>query len=165
MYIANAATITPSAAKFLDGSAAAPHKEKLDQEDFLKLLTAQLTAQDPLKPMTDTQFISQMANFSSLEQMRTLAADFADFSSTQLLGKTVTLIQKGKEITGPVTEIKIDAGLARLVIDGKAYDPADVIRISGTLAPPATPPPPPAADPTPEPTPDPAPELTSDPAP
>ena len=45
----------------------------LGADDFMKLLTTQLTSQDPMNPMKDTEFISQMANFTSLEQMRTLS--------------------------------------------------------------------------------------------
>ena len=73
-------------------------KQTLDVNDFLKLITVQLSNQDPLKPMEDTQFISQMANFSSLQQMQVLSKDFENFSSsaTQMnaqnyLGKTVTI--------------------------------------------------------------------------
>ncbi|NOZ86302.1 MAG: flagellar hook assembly protein FlgD [Deltaproteobacteria bacterium] len=41
----------------------------MGKEDFLKLLTTQLTHQDPLNPMDNTQFVAQLAQFSSLEQM------------------------------------------------------------------------------------------------
>lgn len=52
----------------------------LDKDAFLRLLTTQLSNQDPLNPMEDREFIAQLAQFSSLEQMQNLNKTFIDTS-------------------------------------------------------------------------------------
>ena len=66
-------------------------KNELGKDDFLKLLVAELRYQDPMSPMQDKEFIAQMAQFSSLEQMqnlnKTMENGLAAINATQeLLG-------------------------------------------------------------------------------
>lgn len=71
---------------------------ELGKDDFLKLLITQLSNQDPTNPMENTEFISQMAQFSSLEQMTNMSTAFNKMASfinsseaASTLGKTVEL--------------------------------------------------------------------------
>ena len=110
--------------------------KSLDVNDFLKLITVQLTSQDPMKPMEETQFISQMANFTSLEQMRTLSKNFESFSSEQrissaqdYLGKIVSGSTPTGEVSGEVSSITLADGVPKISIGGTNYDPASVTKI------------------------------------
>ncbi len=136
------------AASFLNPEAVAREtgKQTLNVDDFLHLITVQLTSQDPMKPMEDTQFISQMASFTSLEQMQTLSKDFAAFSSSQqalsaqnYLGKIVTISTEAGNITGPVTKVSFGGETPLLSVNGGDFDPADVISVSSASAAPAAP--------------------------
>ena len=84
--------------------------KNLGVNDFLKLITVQLTSQDPLKPMEDTQFISQMASFTSLEQMQALSKNFSDFTSQQELSRAQDYL--GKTVTIATTNAQMDQAYA-----------------------------------------------------
>ena len=109
----------------------------LGQEDFLKLLAVQFSSQDPLKPMEDTDFIAQMANFSALEIQNGMSASLARLSSSQqlsgaqsLLGKSVEVLDTdGRPTSGLVTSVRTDGENTRITLNGKEYDFASVRRV------------------------------------
>lgn len=78
--------------------------DTLGKDAFLKLLIAELSNQDPLNPMEDREFVSQMATFSSLEQMQNMnstlesMAEANKFSAVQYIGKAVAFTKgEGEE--------------------------------------------------------------------
>ena len=82
---------------------------ELGKDDFLKLLITQLSNQDPTSPMENTEFIAQMAQFSSLEQMTNMSSSFSKMASfinsseaASTLGKTVELNIGEASVTGVV---------------------------------------------------------------
>lgn len=112
-------------------------QQELGSSDFLFLLTQQLANQDPLKPMEDTEFIAQMASFSSLEQMQTLNDSFASFAGSQrlsaaqtYLGREVTVFDGQTEISGVVDSVADLNEQIILTVDGVEYPTTAVTRIS-----------------------------------
>src|SRR4051794_7283272 len=74
--------------------------DNLGKDDFLKLLMTQLQNQDPTSPMDDTEFISQMATFSSLEQVSNISTTLDKFVSLQQQNSLMSYNQfVGKEVT------------------------------------------------------------------
>lgn len=65
-------------------------KSAWDQDMFLKVLVAQMSNQDPMNPQTDNEFIGQMAQFSSLEQMTKLNSSMTQMQAYNLVGKYVS---------------------------------------------------------------------------
>ena len=113
-------------------------ESQLNMDDFLKLLTSQLQYQDPLEPMKDTEFVAQMASFSSLDQMSSLNKNFESFMQGQMdhsvqnyLGKVVTT--KGEDGStngsGVVTAVSHQGGEMKLTIGNREYSPASVVRV------------------------------------
>lgn len=83
----------------------------LDKDDFLKILMNQLQNQDPLDPMDDKEFTSQMADFSSLEQMMNMGESVEKLAENQTFSPVVQNSHMiGKEVTYPVETEETDDG-------------------------------------------------------
>lgn len=125
-------------ADYIPGADRVP-KKALDQYDFFKLLAVQFASQDPLKPMEDTSFIAQMANFTALENSAELARAFADFSQIQgfvsaqnLLGRQVAVLDPANpdaEVTGVVTAVFSDDGDTKVTVNGTDFAVSSVRRV------------------------------------
>lgn len=117
-----------------DGASRTP-VQTLGQGDFLKLLVTQMTQQDPMNPVKDTEFISQMASFSALEQSKTMAQDMAQLRAAGLLGQSVTVQDDASVdgvLTGIVNSVEIFDGKPVLVVDGRGYELKDVLSVAPT---------------------------------
>lgn len=108
-------------------------KDQMGKDEFLKLLTVQLSKQDPLSPMKNTEFIAQMAQFTSLEQIKNLNGevgnlrkDFLSMQSLQLVGKTVSFFnEKEGDYKTDVVE-KIDRKKNKVYVSGQYIDLKDI---------------------------------------
>jgi flagellar basal-body rod modification protein FlgD len=112
-------------------------KSTLDRDDFLKILITQLTHQDPTQPMEDREFVAQMAQFSTLEQMVNMGSDIARLSALvarsqaySLLGKTVTVTEGDRTVSGRVDEVR-GREFPQVLLNGRLYDFADVESVNG----------------------------------
>ena len=77
----------------------APSSE-LGKDEFMKILMTQLQHQDPTSPMDDREFISQMATFSSLEQMTNMASSIDMLVQSQMVSPVIQYSHMiGKEIS------------------------------------------------------------------
>lgn len=107
----------------------------LGKEAFLQLLVTQMQYQDPLNPQQDTEFISQLAQFSSLEQMQNLNETFSNTSALSLVGKTVMVTETdstgtSRSITGVVDYVTRDSsGKSKVSIEGNLYSADNVSEI------------------------------------
>ncbi|MFG6118257.1 MULTISPECIES: flagellar hook assembly protein FlgD [Thalassobacillus] len=115
----------------------------LDKDDFLKILMTQLQTQDPMNPMEDKEFISQMASFSSLEQMMNMSQAMEKMADSQsfvpvvqyssLIGKEVSYPVEGESETemGVVAAVSQKDGETWLEMEnGTKVDVQSVLRIS-----------------------------------
>jgi len=101
--------------------------QNLGKDDFLKILLTQLSHQDPTAPMQDKEFIAQMAQFSSLEQMTNMASDFAKMArmlrgteAASALGKAVEIVQGDDTVYGVVQAVTREEQ-PQILVNGRYY--------------------------------------------
>ncbi|MCX7025544.1 MAG: flagellar hook assembly protein FlgD [Spirochaetes bacterium] len=110
-------------------------KASLGKDDFLKILVTQLQNQDPTAPMEDREFIGQMAQFSSLEQITNMSQNFSKLSgllnsseAQGLLGRTVEIVDGQSVTNGVVTQI-VRGDSPLVLVEGRFYDLDQVSKV------------------------------------
>ena len=94
-----------------NGGIAATGNGALGKDDFMKILVAQLQAQDPLAPMEGQEFASQLAQFSSLEQLTNVNSNLEASQAFNLaLSNSAALALIGKNVDAPGNTIDLEAG-------------------------------------------------------
>ena len=122
--ISEPAPVTPGGATFRPSTqTAASSAFGLGFDSLLKIILTQLTYQDPLKPMDNFQFVSQLAQFSQIQlgqttndHLQTLVSAQATLQASTLFGRTVDVPSGTATVSGKVTAIAFDNGDPRITI-------------------------------------------------
>ena len=112
--------------------------KQLTQQDFLQLLSTQMQNQDPMQPMDDSQFMAQMAQFSTLQATTTMGTDMTALrthsdlaTASSLVGRNVTITNETVGVVnGTVTGVDASSGSAQVVIGGKSYSLSDITSVT-----------------------------------
>lgn len=122
-----ASSVSLSSEKTSDGGA-------LDKDAFLQLLVAEMQNQDPLQPTTNTEYISQFAQFSSLEAMQNVSSSVDMSRAQEIVGKEVFLnvtdtSGNTTEIYGRVDYVVMEAGDVFVSVNDNLYAFEDVTTV------------------------------------
>ncbi|KAF0177031.1 MAG: flagellar basal-body rod modification protein FlgD [Alphaproteobacteria bacterium] len=93
-------------------------------DDLLKIVLTQLTYQDPLKPMDNAEFVSQLAQFTQIQQTKTMSDNLRSLleastmgQAASLLGRTVEVSAQQGVISGRVASISIQSGVPTVTLE------------------------------------------------
>lgn len=107
----------------------------MGEDDFLKLLVAQLQYQDPMNPTDNNQFMQQQAQFATVEGINNLQKTMSAMQAQQqvaLIGKQVSYPKSdGSLATGVVSAVNTDSdGTVTVTVDGESVDPSTITQVS-----------------------------------
>lgn len=93
-------------------TASAKDTKTMGKDQFLKILITQLQNQDPMQPLEDKEFIAQMAQFSSVEQLMNISTQLNALgqslgTASGLIGKEVSWIEAGKKTPSQVKQVRV----------------------------------------------------------
>src|SRR5947208_836793 len=90
-----------------------------DKDMFLKLMVEQMSHQDPMNPTDGNEWLAQMAQFNSVEQLGNLVQGNSQSQAVGLLGKTVTYDEQGAPAQGTVEKVSITKDGPTLTVSGQ----------------------------------------------
>ncbi len=114
------------------GKASAQAGQGVNKESFLKILTTQLRFQDPLSPMTNEDFVAQMAQFTSLEQIQNLTGISQQALAVGYLGRMVEGVDQSTKQpwSGQVLGVKVIEGRPVLRLENREVELKEVRSVS-----------------------------------
>jgi flagellar basal-body rod modification protein FlgD len=138
MSVNSISNIASNTAGTAAASTSSSPTQSLSQADFLKLLVAQMTSQDPLNPTDSQNILTQTVQLSTLQSNTTLQSTLAQLNSNQslsqassMLGRQVTLqVDNTTTAQGVVSSIDVSSGTPMIVVNGTEYSLDQVISIS-----------------------------------
>ncbi|MGN0674129.1 MAG: flagellar hook assembly protein FlgD [Oscillospiraceae bacterium] len=98
----------------------------MDFDGYLKLMVAQMQNQDFNDPMSDSEVLNQMAQYSMLEGIKNMTQQSNISYATSLVGRVVTINNGSAYHTGKVESVSVSNGVASLMIDGRAFESSAV---------------------------------------
>jgi len=112
----------------------------LEFQSLLRIILTQLTYQDPLKPLDNTEFVSQLAQFSQLQQSQSLNDQVTSLLSAQsatqatgLLGRTVDISAGQSTLSGTVDSVSFTSGQPTITLktaDGQTIDGISIANVT-----------------------------------
>ncbi|MCR4651348.1 MAG: flagellar hook capping protein [Lachnospiraceae bacterium] len=114
-----------------DSKAKTGGTSSLDKDSFLQLLVTQMQYQDPLEPQDNSQMVSQLATFSSLEEMQNMSHSLDKSRASSLIGQYVDISHtdasgKTTAVEGVVDFVTFQGSSSYVSVNGELYDIAEV---------------------------------------
>lgn len=135
-------TTNPMAVTSVDASSTTKtptvHKTTLDSDAFLQLMLSQLRNQNPLDPMNDKDFMSQMTQMNSLQEQQKMNKTLTQLANSNSMGQAANLIGRkveanmpdGTTTSGLVTSVMLQDGAVKLMVGDTPVSFSDVISVS-----------------------------------
>jgi flagellar basal-body rod modification protein FlgD len=129
-------TSAPTSSPTTTGSSTnATGGQTLGINDFMQLLATQFQEQDPLKPMDDTAFIAQTAQFTALQQATTLTQQVTQMAANDYIGRSVAVNNSAGQTTyGTVSGVDTSGATPNLIINGGEYPLSSLLGIQPPTA-------------------------------
>jgi flagellar basal-body rod modification protein FlgD len=132
-------SVTPTTSGTSGATAAGTNPNAiLGKDDFLKLLVTQLQHQDPMNPMDDKDFMGQMAQFSSLEQITNLVETTQSEVYANQMSQAVGLIghqvswvaEDGTNGSGTASAVSVSGGAIQITVGDAQVSPDEIVQVS-----------------------------------